>query len=234
MTRQRQIKRQQKARRFIWHFDYLHMRPLLKTLKESRSFVSGKLLDIGCGNRPYESWFSAVKTYIGLDINIISARPDLIGIGNNLPFVNNFFDTVLTIQTLEHVPNPWLVMAEIARVLKPGGFLILTAPQAWRVHERPHDYFRFTHYGLQELTKNSGLEVLQIKAQGGVWALVGQTMLNTIPHKELKHITAPINLPFNLFFLILDAIWRDERDTLNYLLLARKPAESPSDIRFDL
>jgi hypothetical protein len=114
-------------------------------------------------------------------------------------------------------------MVEIARVIKPGGHLILTAPQAWRVHEAPHDYFRFTRYGLRYLVESSGLAVLKLKAQGGVWALVGQTILTTVPHRQLLHLTAPFVLLINLLFLLLDAIWHDEKDTLNYIVVAQRP-----------
>ena len=223
MKRQRKIRRQRVAQSYLWSFDYLHMRPLLATLFRSRTFVRGIVLDLGCGNRPYQSWFSEATTYIGLDMDPVNGQPDVVAIGECLPFAANSFDSVFSAQTLEHVPDPFAVMTEIARVLKPGGHLVLTAPQAWRVHERPHDYFRFTCYGLRYLAERHGLEVIRIQAQGGIWALVGQTILNTVPHKELRHITAPFNLVFNLFFLLLDALWHDEQDTLNYLLVARKP-----------
>lgn len=222
MKRQRKIRRQHVARRYLWSFDYLHMRPLLVTLFRSRTFVQGIVLDIGCGNRPYQSWFPKATTYIGVDMDPVNGQPDVVAIGGSLPFAANSFDSIFSAQTLEHVADPFAVMTEITRVLKPGGHLVLTAPQAWRVHERPHDYFRFTCYGLRYLAERHDLEVVRIQAQGGVWALVGQTILNTVPHKELRHITAPFNLVFNLFFLLLDTVWHDERDTLNYLLIARK------------
>jgi SAM-dependent methyltransferase len=121
------------------------------------------------------------------------------------------------------VTEPWSTIAEITRVLKPGGRLVLSAPQAWRVHEAPHDYYRFTKYGLRFLAENNGLIVEQVYPLGGVWAVIGQTILNIIPHNRLFYLTAPINLLINPIFLLLDTIWPDRKETLDNILIARKP-----------
>ena len=74
----------------------------------------------------------------------------------DLPFGDRSFETVFSSQVLEHVPEPWRMVEDMARVLKPGGHLILTAPHIWGLHEVPHDYFRFTSYGLQHLARRAG------------------------------------------------------------------------------
>lgn len=215
--------RQSHPYRYIWSEDFLHMRPLLKHLRASQALVRGKVLDLGCGNKPYLPWFSLATDYIGLDISTDRSQPNIVGLGNTLPFEDGSFDTVVAFQVLEHVPDPFAVVREVTRVLKPNGCLIATAPQAWRIHEPPHDYFRYTRYGLASLFQESGLEVVDIKAEGGVWALVGQTILNSVPHYRLFYLTTPIILIINVLFGLLDWIWHDERDTLNYWTLSRKP-----------
>jgi SAM-dependent methyltransferase len=216
-------KRQTSARRFIWSSDYLLMKPLQQAMREALPFVKGRVLDVGCGNQPFHAWFAQADRLMGLDADAVDSRPDIVGDGTGLPFSNSSFQSVVCLQTLEHIPDPFAALAEMARVLKPGGYLMLTVPQAWRVHEPPHDYFRFTNYGLRYLMGRNGLAVERIVPQGGVWALVGQTLLNILPHRHLFHLTAPINLPINLVFSFLDFAWRDTRDTLNYLVLAQKP-----------
>ncbi len=59
--------------------------------------------------------------------------------------------------TLEHLPEPGLALAEIARTLEPGGRLLIAAPHEWEVHQAPHDYFRYTRYGLQYLLERAGV-----------------------------------------------------------------------------
>jgi len=82
------------------------MRPLLKHIRTHRSLVTGNVLDIGCGNKPYQRWFTSATNYIGLDIATERSRPDIIGLGNALPFQDDSFDTVVAFQVLEHVPDP--------------------------------------------------------------------------------------------------------------------------------
>jgi SAM-dependent methyltransferase len=103
------------------------------------------------------------------------------GDGHWLPFKENAFDVILNTDVLEHVREPKRIFAEAARVLRPGGLLIMTAPQTAHLHEEPHDYFRFTKYGLAYLAQATGFRIVEIKAFGGALALVGQTIACHIP-----------------------------------------------------
>ena len=55
---------------------------------------------------------------------------------------------MINIQVLEHLKEPSIGINEMARVLKPGGQLILTTVQCWEIHQHPNDFFRYTRYGL--------------------------------------------------------------------------------------
>jgi SAM-dependent methyltransferase len=219
-------RRQTRAERFIWSRDYLLIRHLLAGMRVVSPAVTGRVLDVGCGHKPYQGYFPAAEGYLGLDVSAVDSSPDLIGSGLHLPFGEEVFESVLCLQTLEHVPDPFAVVSELARVLRPGGALVLTVPQAWRIHEPPHDYYRYTRYALRYLAERHGLQVERIISQGGVWAVLGQTLLNVLPG-QLGCLAAPLNLPVNVLFSCLDFIWRDRRDTLNYVMLARKTRHSP-------
>lgn len=189
-------------------------------LLECRRFADGRLLDVGCGNKPYLEIFAPrVKSYVGVDPDRRHSRPDVVARVSPLPFEAATFDTVLATQVLEHVAEPDRTLQEISRVLKPGGHLILTAPQYWRLHEVPHDYYRFTRYGLQHLVEAGGLTLVLIKEQGAAWALIGQAICNTLQGRRGWHRLIPL---VNLAFGWADRRWRDTGDTLNYIVVARK------------
>ena len=99
----------------------------------------GRVLDAGCGRRPYAEFYS---DYTGLEFDrarYADAPADVWGSGMELPFRDKAFATVFSSQVLEHVPEPWRMVAEMARVLEPGGHLILTAPHIWGLHEVPQN-----------------------------------------------------------------------------------------------
>src|SRR4029079_1312662 len=103
-------------------------------------------------------------------------RPDVVYGEGTLPFRDGAFDTVLSIQVLEHTPRPAALMAEMSRVLAPDGTLILTAPFQFRLHEQPHDYFRYSPHGLRQLCADAGLEVTEVLQQGSLWTVLGHKL----------------------------------------------------------
>jgi len=120
-------------------------------------------------------FFDVVEEYIGLDLppyisaNKSKNQADVYGSALNLPFKSESFDTVLSTQVLEHVPEPKKMLEEVYRVLKNGGCLILTAPMIWGLHEIPNDYYRYTEYGLRYLAESIGFKVVYIGTQTGFW-----------------------------------------------------------------
>jgi len=148
---------------------------------------------------------SRVVKWVGLDFPVSAngkTEADVYGDAMKIPFKTQFLDTVFCSQVTEHVPEPARLMKEIARALKPGGHMILTAPQTWGLHEEPHDYFRFTRYGLSYLAKKSGLTVEYVKPYGGILALLGQLI---ILHAHFEQpILRSFNVVLSLSFLGLD------------------------------
>jgi len=142
---------------------------VLQTLKDTLPYLrSGRFLDVGCGMKPYESLFTDFATaYIGIDHPVTQkgsygslTRADIFSDSSRFPLDDSSFDTVVCTQVLEHVSDPFNKVSEIARVLKPGGTAVFSVPCAWPLHEVPHDYFRYTEFGLRNLLECADLQIV--------------------------------------------------------------------------
>lgn len=203
--------------------NYLTKALLCRVLLEAKEYAGGVLLDIGCGKKPYLPLFSTrVREYIGINVpSDFDPLCDVYGDALNLPFKSEVADTVLCTQVLEHVCEPNRCIAEISRVLRKGGYLILTAPQTWGLHEQPHDYWRFTKYGLRHLAEKNGLEVEYIRPDCGTWSVVGQLTSEFVSRYGI--VAFPICAIVQLASYALDIIVkRHGLDTLNNIMVARK------------
>ncbi len=139
------------------------------------AYASGRLIDIGCGDMQYKELIpDKVTQYDSLDIERRVAEVNFVGDIQNMNMIgNNSYDSAVCFEVLEHVQNPFRAIAEINRILKKGGILILSVPHLARLHEEPNDFFRYTKYGLTSLLENAGLEVLEITPQGGIFSFLG-------------------------------------------------------------
>lgn len=109
----------------------------------------GRTLDLGAQNGPYAAHF---PRRIAVDLQPargLHARAD----AHALPFVDGAFDVVLCTEVLEHLPEPQRAIDEMYRVLRAGGTLLLTTRFLFPIHDAPHDYFRYTKYGLRHLLR---------------------------------------------------------------------------------
>ena len=143
---------------------YFARRGLFEAVRVFAGHISGKVLDVGCGTMPYRNLFAATE-YVGLELDTPEARArkraDCYYDGTTFPFEPESFDALVCNQVFEHVFNPEQFMAEMYRVLKPGGRLLLTVPFAWDEHEQPHDYARYTSFGLASLLRKAGFEIIE-------------------------------------------------------------------------
>lgn len=129
--------------------------------------VHGRLLDSGCGNQPFREWYAPLVD----EVFCLDAVPlpgvDVIGFADRLPFADASFDTVMLTEVLEHVGDLESAVAEVHRVLRPGGHALVTMPYLYPTHEAPYDFRRLTHFGLRAVLERHTLEVLELDAKGG-------------------------------------------------------------------
>jgi SAM-dependent methyltransferase len=207
----------------ILHPQWLSIRAQRQALIAASSQASGLLLDVGCGRRPFEPWLRPrVTRYIGLDYPAMAADPslraDVFGSALELPLGGGCVDTVLLTEVLEHTPEPDRLLAEVARVLRPNGTLILSTPMMYNVHGEPHDFFRFTPYGLRVLLERHGFSVATVRPLGYVGSMLGVMWNNAVTrllwrHRWLRALRATLLLPaFALHAVLVNALgWAVDR-----------------------
>lgn len=78
-------------------------------------------------------------------------RPDVVADLCDLPFGAGSFDGVLVLEVMEHVARPDEAVRQVQRVLRPGGKLVWSTPFLFPIHDEPHDFFRYTKYGLARM-----------------------------------------------------------------------------------
>lgn len=195
---------------------------------------SARVLDAGAGEGRYASYFPQQR-YHGVDLAVGDDQWDYTGIDAladlaRLPFPDSTFDAALNIVTLEHVPEPLAVLEEIARVLRPGGALLLVAPQQWEVHQAPHDYYRYTRYGLAWLLDRAGFTQTRIEPIGGFFTLLARRLIATLNYCQggarwlLFPFVAAVAGPLALVLPSLDFLDPSKDFTLAYRCVARKPS----------
>lgn len=144
---------------------FYHARKALYiNIKSLSDNISGRVLDVGCGNKPYRSLFNC-EEYVGLEIDTPKNRQnqiaDLFYDGNRFPAKDRSFDNIICNEVFEHVFAPDEFLSEIARVLKPNGNLLLTVPFFWDEHEQPVDFARYSSFGLKYLLEKHGFKIIQ-------------------------------------------------------------------------
>jgi SAM-dependent methyltransferase len=213
-------------RRYVMHFE--------ESITDAVSTFAGSLapgarvLDAGSGEGNYKSHFAAQR-YCGLDLGVGDAtwdysRLDCIGDLSALPFRDAVFDACLNVVTLEHVRDPARVIEELARTLHAGGRILLIAPHEWEEHQQPHDYFRYTRYGLEYLMQRAGFVEISIQPVGGFFRLLSRRMLNALQFfpGPLMVLAAVFFVPPALVLPLFEPLDRRQNFTLGYICSARK------------
>lgn len=154
-----------------FHSGYWCRVRLDRAIWSSAKLAHGRLLDVGCGMKPYKDVYDEyVDEYLGLEYSPDSGYrgnlADFCGDAAALPLADESIDTILCTEVLEHIHDPEGTIAEFARILRPGGTIITTAPFVFPVHDA-YDFFRYSPDGIAVMMKRNGLTVEKVEPLSG-------------------------------------------------------------------
>lgn len=210
---------------------------LYKAISDKAPLFKGKLIDLGCGTKPYAHEFMHVNEYIGLDIeqsgnHDTKSYIDIFYDGKTFPLENDSVDGVFSSETFEHIFNLEEIIAEINRVLKKGGLLLATCPFLWPEHEVPYDYARYTSFAIKNLLERHGFEILAYEKTGNFFTAMLQMQalylyffINKIPLLGPVFFIlfiSPIFILGSLINKILPKFMKRKDLYLNNVILAKK------------
>ncbi len=212
---------------------YFARKGLAHHVEELGRHITGRTLDVGCGSKPYEAIYASSE-YIGLEYdtpeNRATKKADYFYDGETFPFDDASFDSLVANEVFEHVFNPDRFLDEAYRVLKPGGMMLMTMPFVWDEHEQPHDFARYSSFGIRYLLEKHGFEIVEQRKSVDDARVIFQ-LINAYLHKKTMTANGWINLfltlllmaPFNLLGVVAGTILPRNPDLyLDNIVLAKK------------
>jgi SAM-dependent methyltransferase len=222
----------------LWHTDYLQLAPLAKLLTAQASALpkGAVIVDLGCGDMPY----AGLMRGLGLDYRPADIDADAvakgklpIGADGRVPLPDGAADAVMSVQVLEHVPDLDAYCAEIRRLLKPDGTVLLSTHGSWFYHPHPEDHRRWTRTGLALDLQTRGIVVEEMHSICGPLATTTMIRLTAFAFvlKKLPVlgplVAGALSVVMNLRGLLEDAVtprvMRDDNACI-YLVRARVAA----------
>jgi SAM-dependent methyltransferase len=158
---------------------YAVRKPLLDWL-ERQDVTGARVLDVGCGDRPYQRLLEGASGVIGFDVPG-NPHADIHGSIEAIPVEDASFDVVLCLQVLEHVADPAAAVRELRRVVRPGGRVLASTHGVYPFHPNPDDLWRWTHTGLERLFRtNAEWSSVSVLPGAGTAATIGMLVAHGI------------------------------------------------------
>ncbi len=216
-----------------------HQWRLLRFVRQaaSESHAGQSVIDIGSGELKYKAHFAHCR-YVSNDLCVGDGDwnyegVDIVSSAYEIPVEGGSFDAIICIQVLEHLDAPDRAFKEFHRILKPGGRAYLAAPLLFGEHQQPHDFFRYTRYGLASLGERHGFKVVAITSHGGcvvaIEALLWASFWDMLPIRRqtpirygIYFLLYPIKLVTGALALLLDMLDRKRSMTINYDVIYQK------------
>jgi SAM-dependent methyltransferase len=139
--------------------------------------AEAKILDVGAGHGDFADIFTG-RRYFSLDIVPYPEVDLVVDLGEVNPFKENAFDAVVLMNVLEHVYDSRGLMKSIARIVAPGGCVVITVPFLLKVHQAPFDFSRYTPYFIEKMAADSGLQVESLQGYYDPQYLLNESLGN--------------------------------------------------------
>lgn len=209
--------------------NWLQGRALLPALNRHGPAITGAVLDLGCGASPWRAFFPNATRFVRMDR--YAADPDVIVIDDifHIPAESGAFQAVILSRMLGDIPDQPALMRELARLLAPGGRLLVYEAISYPQHDLPHDYWRVLPAGLKWAAEHAGLRVDELVYCGG-YATQLAVQLNTFVIGDLggswfaKPIAAALRALTNLICAGLDALKKRPELATDYFACVVKSA----------
>lgn len=219
--------------------NWLMKKSINDMVRRNLSVLTGKVVDLGCGVRPFElDILQYADEYVGLDWNntLHGLRADIVSdLNKPLPIKSDSIDHVVSFEVMEHLQEPSVMLAEAFRLLKSGGSIMVSTPFQWWLHEAPWDYYRYTCFGHQYLFGKAGFTDVIVMPTTGFWSMwllkLNYQLKRLVRGPSWKRrlilaILIPIWWTNQQLGRLLDHAWREESETAGYFVTARKPSLS--------
>jgi SAM-dependent methyltransferase len=156
------------------------------------------------------------------------------------------FDVIICTEVLEHLLHPEIAITEFARILKPQGKLLLSAPLGSGIHQEPHHYYGgFTPFWYKKVLHEAGFGETLIEANGGTLKAFGQESLRFILMTRPWKLDIPLsaNVAWTPIWCVLspllgvavplachylDRFELEQRFTIGYHVVSVRNDETPS------
>ena len=177
-------------------------------------YITGKTLDVGAGDGSRYGGLFPCKEYITMDVQP-GKGVDIVGRAEHIPLPDSEVDSIVCTQVLEHLNKPFESVEEFYRILKPGGYILLTAPQMNELHEEPNDFFRYTKFGLIDMFENVGFTVVAYEQRGGFFTTRGQMLIRYLVDRLRLYQRPLLGRILGKVILVYgrSMMWLDTKDT---------------------
>lgn len=202
-----------------------------KDLSNQIKFLKGKVADLG-GSRAIHARSNIKKTNNIEKIVVINidekSKPDIVANLEKIPVSENYYDSFLLIEVLEHVENIQQVINEINRVISINAKGFVSIPFLYQIHEAPDDYRRWTKKKIINFFNQNGFKILLIKENGGIFSVIFDLLrsfiLNLDNNKIFTKLCFKILRIIKPFFRLLDnkTIHLSKTITTGYFLVVEK------------
>ncbi|MBL8007258.1 MAG: methyltransferase domain-containing protein [Ignavibacteria bacterium] len=221
--------------------------------------MKGSLLDLGCGNKPYSVIYNDIcDSSVGCDVPFSlhkDANVEVLCYAEDIDmhFKSCSFDCIICTEVLEHTVNDQKVILNAGMILKEGGHLLISAPFTYVMHEPPHDFRRYTFYGLKDILERNNFQILSAFSMGATFSsglyifyssimkifyfiLKKAGLRNASDNSFLRAITSfPEYLFYKLYISFFRKKLRDNKppstneifSSLGYFFVARKLNDKP-------